>query len=282
VMYLQQPMLSDLVGPLGHALNMYHVGVAFISQQDETIQRIVEYDVKPDEFTALDMLDYVLPNFIIDPVTGEQTMTWGKEVITFLYYTGIEEWHRAGTLDFEGWLKEDPILVEGATIPGSFINEMVDTHVAELNEKWYNYFIFSVYDYWRHEQHVPSHHCQDMAWSIIKYIGDNGYGHLIDNGQKPKRNYLYFLHETPPRVVDQSNSDEMMLVQEFFEAFRPREEYTEIWQYIEDLLFLEEGPYIYIWSNYEYLEMEKAQMTEPYVFYHYEAEPYYNDGSFTY
>ncbi|GIQ87298.1 hypothetical protein KIPB_009306 [Kipferlia bialata] len=230
----------------------------------------------------MDMFDYILPRFTIDPETGKQTMDWNSEAISFLYYDGVEYWHRQGNLDFEGWLKEIPVLVEGATISGAFLNEMVTTFVYDLNDKWYNYFIFSVWDYWRHDMHVASHHCQDMVWDMVKYIGDNGYAEYIDNSQKPQRNYLYFMHETQPRVVDQSNPDEMMLVMEFFEAFRPAEEYTEFLQYLEDLFFAAEGPYIYIWSDYQYIELEKAKMEAPYLFYHYEAEPFYDDGSFSY
>ncbi|GIQ90785.1 hypothetical protein KIPB_013708 [Kipferlia bialata] len=41
VVYLQQPMFSDTVGPLGHLINVYHTALGFYDTQDESIQRLV-------------------------------------------------------------------------------------------------------------------------------------------------------------------------------------------------------------------------------------------------
>ncbi|GIQ81644.1 hypothetical protein KIPB_002632 [Kipferlia bialata] len=110
---MKTPFFADWFGQLGDVGEIFHSGVGFRSMESDT-ERVIEYDTKDGTFGLMDVIDYIVPEFVEQP-DGTQEMVWVED-ISYLFYDKIDTFTKVDTMNYYGWQFQDK--VSAAPIPG--------------------------------------------------------------------------------------------------------------------------------------------------------------------
>ncbi|GIQ85453.1 hypothetical protein KIPB_007120 [Kipferlia bialata] len=235
--YMRRPIFEESYGPLGDILSVYHSGIAMKST-DGSVERVIQYE--PDSAVPFNVLDYVIPNIVDGEIVWDEHIQWQ----TLLE---IEPFTHGDGLSYTGWQFIDTV-AEGVT--GAALNKMgaYMDRISKLPD-FQAYYLFELWDYWRHEQYVSGYTCFDACWTLMDYLyKECG---VTFEPTTTKREWVTVSVDNPPRQVDMANPDEALLVLDFYKALRPREAYESVLDFLFEILFLIEGPkYLYIKGAY--------------------------------